>query len=139
MLAGNLASIGVGGIIAVVWSYLVRVHGLAPASYRILTCAIALQKPEHFDFDVTRAINKPHHHGQNRPTDETAPADRDSSDEKAKSSDVDDSESDIPDVGRTDDSDLDPVGLNKAFNFAVWSSVALVRLSISYINQALTT
>ncbi|KAG6834308.1 hypothetical protein H0H93_010577, partial [Arthromyces matolae] len=40
MLAGNLASIGVGGIIAVAWS---------------------LVSPENFNFDVTRAINAPHH------------------------------------------------------------------------------
>ncbi|KAG6847031.1 hypothetical protein H0H93_010527, partial [Arthromyces matolae] len=40
MLAGNLASIGVGGIIAVAWS---------------------LVSPENFNFDVTRVINAPHH------------------------------------------------------------------------------
>lgn len=36
---------------------------------------------------------------------------------------------DVPVVGRTDEGDLDPVGLKKAFRFAVYASVVLVRAS----------
>ncbi|KAH7105729.1 Na+/solute symporter [Auriculariales sp. MPI-PUGE-AT-0066] len=102
MLAGNLTSIGVGGIIAVAWSY---------------------WKPDQFDFDVTRAINKPHHHTET--TDVTI--------EKDKKLEESESESEVPEVGRTEEEDLDPVGLQKAFKFAVWSSVILLLVLIILI------
>jgi hypothetical protein len=121
MLAGNLASIGVGGIIAVVWSYIVSVTEIkiSASNKRHLS-----QSPDNFDFNITRAINKPVHHHHASDAIEV-PAD-----EKGKTSeDRDDSDSDTPDINRTEASDLDPVALNKAFRFAVWSSVGLVRSS----------
>jgi len=77
------------------------------------------QWPEDFNFDITRAINAPGtrhlHHG------------RDSSegdeDEKKSKEAIDAAEVENDET----DAELDPVGLQKAFRFAAWSSVALVR------------
>jgi len=103
MLAGNLASIGVGGIVASVSSYL---------------------WPEDFNFDTTRAINAPgtrHVHGR-----DSAEGDDDEkkSREAIEAAEVENDES---------DRDLDPVGLQKAFRFAAWSSVALTLVMIILI------
>ena len=76
------------------------------------------QWPEDFNFDITRAINAPatrRAHGQ----DSTAEGDED---EKKSGEAIG-----PPRVENDDsDNDLDPVGLQKAFRFAAWSSVVLV-------------
>jgi Na+/proline symporter len=109
MLAGNLASIGVGGIIAVVTSYI---------------------WPDDFDFQSTRAINAP---ATIRRVDQSEVAQIDDKvadfdDEKkepvaAKAQSVSDSTSEV-------DDELDPVMLNKAFIFAAQASVALLLIMI---------
>jgi len=74
------------------------------------------QWPEDFNFDITRAINAPgtrHAHGRDSAEDE---------DEKNSREAVD-----APEVENDEtDNELDPVGLQKAFRFAAWSSVVLV-------------
>jgi urea-proton symporter len=78
---------------------------------------IIWQWPEDFDFEITRAINAPdtkHVHARDSP-------DEDEDEKKSK-------EAVEIAAAENDDSDkeLDPAGLNKAFRFAAWSSVALV-------------
>lgn len=114
MLAGNLAAIGVGGIISVVTSYL---------------------KPENFNFDITRAINAPvHHHIEDPESPEgkssTEKVNTENVDEKAEVRSI--AQSQIQ-IGITRLDDLDPVALNKAFKFAAWSSVALTIIMIILI------
>ncbi|KIP04085.1 hypothetical protein PHLGIDRAFT_31522 [Phlebiopsis gigantea 11061_1 CR5-6] len=103
MLAGNLASIGVGGIIATVSSYF---------------------WPDDFNFDITRAINAPV---------ETGPAPAPEKDESPKPASVELDEkresmsAEVMSVRADDDDDeLDPAGLQKAFRFAAWSSIILL-------------
>jgi hypothetical protein len=111
MLAGNLAAIGVGGIVSVVWSYI---------------------KPDDFNFDITRSINSPHalHDVMDVPVSDAAkpPSDSDSKNEKEPIETV------VPvsekRAGITSDKDWDPVALKKAFRFAAWASVVLVRAFI---------
>lgn len=116
MLTGNLVSIAIGGIIAVVSSMI---------------------WPANFDFNLTRQINM----GPLETYDGDIPGTNDENEnayetEKKGSSDdggeiqthapkevVDDGASNII-IGLPDD--LDPVALQKAFNFAVWASVILV-------------
>jgi len=75
------------------------------------------QWPEDFNFDITRAINAPStRHGQGRDSAE-GDDDEKKSREAIEAAEVENDES---------DKDLDPVGLQKAFRFAAWSSVALV-------------
>jgi hypothetical protein len=114
MLAGNLAAIGVGGIVSVVASYL---------------------KPENFNFDVTRAINAPVHHHLEVPESpegksSTDKVNTENVDEKAEVHSITKS---VVQIGITRLDDLDPVALNKAFNFAAWSSVALTVIMIILI------
>lgn len=101
MLAGNLASIGVGGIIATVSS---------------------LIWPDNFDWETTRAINKP------------APPSAKIDDEKQDDeSDKNGHEVYIKGSSVAGDSfdaveeedELNPIALNKAFRFATWSSIGL--------------
>ncbi|KIK93077.1 hypothetical protein PAXRUDRAFT_829359 [Paxillus rubicundulus Ve08.2h10] len=94
MLAGNLASIGVGGIVAVVASLL---------------------WPENYDFVATRAINTL---GAHKKPAEVA---EDTEDEKK----VPNSSALTVSNATTQDSKLDPVGLEEAFRFAAWSSVIM--------------
>jgi len=110
MLTGNLASIGVGGIIASVSSYL---------------------WPDDFDFDITRAINSPdgkapqlHHHD----LEETNVDEKDEKHSPVPSADV-------HEVSRetSEQFDLDIAGLKKAFRFAAWSSVVLLIILILII------
>ncbi|KAF8057401.1 urea transporter [Lyophyllum atratum] len=107
MLAGNLASIGVGGIVAVAWS---------------------LWSPADFDFDVTRAINSPHH--IHRLTQSVENIEEREEEKKTATPEVQ-SVNEV--VGITDESDLDPAELNKAFKFAAWSSVVLLVIMIILI------
>ncbi|KAJ7803149.1 urea transporter [Mycena olivaceomarginata] len=103
MLAGNLASIGVGAIIATASSYM---------------------WPENYDFESTRAINKPTA-APKVDDEEHAKADRPSMEKKEKAPSVADS-FDAAEV----DEELDPVALNKAFRFAAWSSLGLLLVLI---------
>jgi len=122
MLAGNLAAIGVGGIISVVTSYLL---------------------PEDFNFDVTRAINAHLHHHVNHVkerADATANEDeRKSSTEKVNLGNADEKEDarsiaqSSVQIGITRADELDPVALDKAFKFAAWSSLALTVIMIILI------
>jgi len=102
MLAGNLAAIGVGGIVASVSSYF---------------------WPEDFNFDLTRAINAPSarqaHERESPEMDE---------DEKRSKEAVETAE-----VENDSDKELDPDGLQKAFRFAAWSSIALTLVMIILI------
>ncbi|KAI0685361.1 urea transporter [Cytidiella melzeri] len=104
MLAGNLASIGVGGIVSCVSSYF---------------------WPEDFDWSTTRAINNPTSTGAS-PTDSLKPSSMDYDEEKKNqvSSDA------VVVVAHTEaggtDDELNPAMLRKAFRFAAWSSIVLV-------------
>ncbi|KAH8827641.1 urea transporter [Flagelloscypha sp. PMI_526] len=110
MLAGNLGSIGVGGIISVLVSYI---------------------WPEDFDFESTRALNRPegsaamHHEA------------RDSIEVSSNSEKKDPGSSVVkpvtPSLAEQEKDELDPIGLQKAFKFATWSSVALLLIMIILI------
>jgi len=105
MLAGNLASIGVGGIIAVFSS---------------------LIWPENFDFESTRALNigSRASAGTKEATDSDEKADEKALGKEHGSAEVQSlSEGEGPII--VPDPDLDPVALQKAFRFAAWSSVVL--------------
>jgi len=121
MLAGNLASIGVGGIIAVAASLIVSKshHSLCDRA----EFSFDVQWPEDFDFESTRALNI-----------------RTRSPQVTKGETYDDEKVDEKVGGYADtrlatddeepviipDPDLNPADLTKAFRFAAWSSVALV-------------
>ncbi|KAG8750494.1 hypothetical protein FRC12_012866 [Ceratobasidium sp. 428] len=116
MLAGNLAAIGVGGIVSTVWSY--------------------ISPDRDFSFDVTRAINSPHHaHGAptSGPGTHTPTGDEDEKKHSDTASVVPVEEDPNHDKGVTLDADLDPVALKGAFRFAAWSSVGLLVLMIIVI------
>jgi len=116
MLAGNLASIGVGGIIATATSYIVCYLPFTRNLIFDTEWLLFGQWPEDFNFDITRAINAPgtrHAHGRDSTEDE---------DEKKSKEAVDAAEVENDET----DNELDPVGLQKAFRFAAWSSVVLV-------------
>ncbi|KAI0075620.1 urea transporter [Panus rudis PR-1116 ss-1] len=109
MLAGNLASIGVGGII---------------------TCVSSCLWPENFDFDITRAINAPasSHSGPSAISSDNG---HESEKKASVSSDVASvtSNSMIP----VEDDDLNPIGLKRAFRFAAWSSIILALILLIII------
>ncbi|KAJ6555148.1 urea transporter [Mycena vulgaris] len=110
MLAGNLASIGVGGIIAT---------------------ATSLIWPEDFDFESTRAINRPTETTATQVEEKATEKEdkgRTSIEKKEKAPSVADSY----DAAEIED-ELDPVALNKAFRFAAWSSLALLIVLIILI------
>ncbi|KAJ7653109.1 urea transporter [Mycena polygramma] len=110
MLAGNLASIGVGAIIATGSSYM---------------------WPENYDFESTRAINKPATSSTNA-EDKEPEAERSSMEKKEKVKEETISVADSFDAAEVED-ELDPVALNKAFRFAAWSSLALLLVLIILI------
>lgn len=83
-----------------------------------------LQDPADFDFEMTRAINNPHHRPEN-----TGELDED---KKTATPEVQ-SVNEV--AGLTDDSDLDPVELHKAFKFAAWSSIVLVHILPIYATR----
>jgi hypothetical protein len=61
------------------------------------------------------------------PSDAKAPSDTDSKNEKEPKETITAAHDHaVVRAGITDEKDLDPVALNKAFKFAAWSSVALV-------------
>ncbi|KIM71275.1 hypothetical protein PILCRDRAFT_830451 [Piloderma croceum F 1598] len=98
MLAGNLASIGVGAIISTVAS---------------------LIWPDDYDFVSTRAINTPAAHSISGKGSDPQ-TERDSEKKGSASPYVQSINEETP-----EDNDLDPVGLEKAFKFAARSSVVL--------------
>ncbi|KAF9237446.1 urea transporter [Melanogaster broomeanus] len=95
MLAGNLASIAIGGIVAV---------------------AASLIWPESYDFVETRAINSPA--SRKKPADDAEEAEDEKKVPNSSSSSVSNAATQL-------ESELDPVGLTKAFKFAAWSSVIM--------------
>ncbi|KAF8811119.1 urea transporter [Phlegmacium glaucopus] len=105
MLAGNLASIGVGAIIATVSS---------------------LIWPDNFDWETTRAINKP------CSTSEKTNQEKSDSDSDNKQADVS-VKGAASIAGDSYEDELDRVALNKAFKFAAASSVALFVILILVI------
>jgi hypothetical protein len=115
MLAGNLAAIGVGGIIATASSYLVsHLFFQFGTKYSVL---IVGQWPEDFDFEITRAINAPVTRPLQARDSPEVDEDEKRSKEGVEAAAVENDES---------DNELDPAALQKAFRFAAWSSVALV-------------
>ncbi|KAL4063427.1 urea transporter [Scleroderma citrinum] len=99
MLAGNLGSIAIGGIISTV---------------------ISLIYPEDYDFAGTRAINsRAPPKNENKHVVEVSEAYVD--EKKAQGSSASSVINQVP----APENELDPVGLTKAFKFAAWSSVAL--------------
>ncbi|KAF9043025.1 urea transporter [Panaeolus papilionaceus] len=106
MLAGNLASIGVGGIIAVVSS---------------------LIWPDNFDWETTRAINRPVQ-TPSQPSDDVS--DNESEKKGVTVTHVKDSADSFV---QSEEDELNPVSLNKAFRFAAWSSIALFVVLILFI------
>ncbi|KAI0717438.1 urea transporter [Cerioporus squamosus] len=110
MLAGNLASIGVGGIVTVVTS---------------------LIWPDNFDFESTRAINKPVHekaHSQGAPS-----VDDTESEKKRESTDVSLEPVSADAAAEEEEKELDPVALKKSFDIAAWASVVLTLVMLIII------
>ncbi|PCH38961.1 Na+/solute symporter [Wolfiporia cocos MD-104 SS10] len=117
MLSGNLASIGVGGIVA---------------------CTTSLIWPDDFNFDITRAINTPT--ASNEADSEKATADtnrrsEDGVDEKKRSpSDISVEPVLSSDAAAAEEAhELDPVALRKAFRLAARSSVGLTLIMLIII------
>lgn len=81
---------------------------------------MAMQWPEDFNFDITRAINAPAVHDRDSSSDENYEAE--------KKEQVTTTVAVVEERNAVVDDDLDPVALNKAFRFAAWSSVVLVSL-----------
>jgi SSS family transporter len=106
MLAGNLASIGVGAIIATVSSYM---------------------RPDNYDFASTRAINAPGSHSIKEKVHTT-----DELDEK-KGTASPYTQSVNEEIPTDNDNDLDPVALQKAFKFAANASLVLTLVMIILI------
>ena len=89
-----------------------------------------LKSPDDFDFDITRAINRPaattEYDTAERPqpegalSDEKTPSDEKGAQATVKTTEPSDDES-------TTEDDLNPEGLKRAFRFAAWASLALVR------------
>ncbi|QRV79474.1 urea active transporter 1 [Ceratobasidium sp. AG-Ba] len=114
MLAGNLAAIGVGGIVSTIWSY--------------------ISPDNDFSFDVTRAINAPHHaHGAPTAGSGTQTPNEDEKKHSDSASVVPAEDDANHEKGVTQDEDLDPVALNAAFRFAAWSSIGLLIVMIILI------
>ncbi|GJJ09771.1 hypothetical protein Clacol_003995 [Clathrus columnatus] len=109
MLTGNLVSIFVGGVVSVISS---------------------LIWPENFDFDITRSMNSPH--VQQSFADETD-FKEDIKEESLSKTPSEKDEKDLQQVFIEEEKELDPVELQKAFNFAAWCSVILLLIFIIII------
>ncbi|WWC67841.1 uncharacterized protein I206_101758 [Kwoniella pini CBS 10737] len=118
MLTGNLLSIGVGGIITVVWSLL---------------------QPDNFDWDITRNINVQTETNITEHSQPQSPITDQRIIEKEK--EINGTEEASPEYAQTErvveeqPSDLveEREGLKKAFRFAAWSALTLVILLIFVI------
>lgn len=122
MLAGNLASIGVGGIVTVMTSLIVRFYALLNVSVSV-TISIT-QWPEDFDFAATRRINVMATQAQ---IVGTRLSEDDSEDEKKRdSAEVYSTPVSSETAAAEEARELDPVALMKSFKLAAWSSVVLV-------------
>ena len=89
------------------------------------------QWPDDFDFSTTRAINERYVAPNVAHVSEV-------DDEKEKTED-DHAKVSVSEVGKPRfelDDEIDPVALNKAFRFAAWSSVALVRMPPLFFRTA---
>ncbi|KAL1944061.1 hypothetical protein VTO73DRAFT_3879 [Trametes versicolor] len=116
MLAGNLASIGVGGII---------------------TITTSLIWPDNFDFEATRAINRPVAVIHEKGTSQRSGSIDDSASEK-KSAAADVSLAPVSSISAAaaaaeEERELDPVALMKSFRLAAWSSVILTLIMLILI------
>ncbi|KAI0746714.1 urea transporter [Daedaleopsis nitida] len=110
MLAGNLASIGVGGIVTVVTS---------------------LIWPDNFDFESTRALNKPVHE---KAVSQSAPSiDEQETEKKREFTDVSLEPVSADAAATEEERELDPVALNKSFRIAAWASVLLTLVMLIII------
>ncbi|KAI0360713.1 urea transporter [Trametes cingulata] len=112
MLAGNLASIGVGGIVTVVTS---------------------LIWPDNFDFEATRAINRTSLHEKDA-SQGSESIDDSASEKKRPTAEV----TLQPVVSATaaaeeEERELDPVALKKSFSIAAWASVILTLVMLIII------
>ncbi|KAF8880652.1 urea transporter [Infundibulicybe gibba] len=105
MLAGNLASIGVGGIIATVTSYI---------------------WPDDFDFHATRKINAPKPEAFSGHATRTDERKLDPEKEIAITAASSAHSSEDSSIG----AELDPAALEKAYRFAAWSSISLFIIMI---------
>ena len=106
MLSGNLASIGMGGIIAVTTS---------------------LIWPDDFDFAATRAINTPSLPAEDTGRPERASDEYEDEKKRAESEVSTQPVVDPPEeVAAEEERELDPHALKQAFRLAAWASVALV-------------
>ncbi|KAM5537057.1 hypothetical protein V8D89_009203 [Ganoderma adspersum] len=111
MLAGNLASIGVGGIVTVV---------------------VSLIWPENFDFETTRAINRPAHGPDpDSPVGHSAEGSLD--EKKRESAAVSLEPTSEDDFADEEEKELDPIALNRAFSIAAWASVILTLIMLIII------
>ncbi|KAJ3000704.1 hypothetical protein NUW54_g6748 [Trametes sanguinea] len=132
MLAGNLASIGVGGIVTVVTSLIVSRP--LPFSTTSVKC-ICMQWPDNFDFEATRAINRPAHETDLADASpRSASLDDASSEKKQAPADV----SLEPVVSaraaaEEEERELDPVALKKSFSIAAWASIILTLVMLIII------
>ena len=116
MLAGNLASIGVGAIVATISSLIVCVISL---QFSFVLSLYVVQWPANFDWESTRAIN--------RPISTVEKTHEEKFDPDVKQPDVSVSGGSVAgDSYHTSEDELDHVALHKAFKFAATSSVALV-------------
>ncbi|KZT57370.1 urea transporter [Calocera cornea HHB12733] len=122
MLTGNLVSIAVGGIVALVWS---------------------LIWPEDFNFDLTRAINHP-----DKPItsivedggkEGSIPEKAKGAESQQKTVPVDEEHAyeSAHETGITQSAELDRAGLKKAYKFATWSSVILTLVLVIIIPMSL--
>jgi hypothetical protein len=117
MLAGNLAAIGVGGIVATVWSYI---------------------SPDDFDFNITRSINAPDEQEFHKEVLDSESLSRQATKKGEKDSSIDGKApsvivEEVVRAGITSSKDLDVAALKKAFRFAAWSSVVLTIIMIILI------
>ncbi|KIK63988.1 hypothetical protein GYMLUDRAFT_161914 [Collybiopsis luxurians FD-317 M1] len=110
MLAGNLASIGLGGIIATVTSII---------------------WPDNFDFEITRAINNPYVAFTN--SGEAKDQDKNEGDEIERKEVATSPSVNGSTVAAEEQEELDPLKLKAAFRFAAWSSLGLLLVLIILI------
>lgn len=113
MLTGNLVSIAVGGIIATVSSVI---------------------WPDNFDFNITRRINVgplETYQGDIPGTEEREESEKKGSSDDGEIHQPKEVDNDAASGVMNLPDDLDPVALQKAFNFAVYASVILVSFNMT--------